>query len=159
MAQLYFITATDVNTHTDVQQNAVPEYFEPRLKRCQEDYIKPVLGVRLYEELCAAMAAEPGAPMPDNLDNLHEQIMPVHAQWVFYKSLTHMVVKATNKGLKPGEMQLSDAQYRTYREAVREEAESRTRDLRDWLEKHKADYPNYQAISAQAPRPIGGIVL
>lgn len=161
MAQEYFITAEEVTIHTDVQKNVDKQYFEPRLKRCQQEVIKPLLGSALYEELLDAFTAEQQevpVPMPEHLDTLHGQLVPVMAQHVFLKSLPHMVVKATNKGLKVGEMELSDAQYRHYRDAVTSEAESRSRDLTDWLEANKAAYPNYK-VAAVAARPIGGIVL
>ena len=162
MEQKYFITAAEVAIHTDVQKNVDSQYFEPRLGRVQEDVIKPLLGAPLYEELLDAFQAEQQevpVPMPEHLDTLHGQLVPVMAQHVFLRSLPHLVVKATNKGLKPaGELDLSDAQYRRYRDAVKEEAQSRSRDLSEWLEANKADYPNYKA-AAVSSRPIGGIVL
>ncbi|TPE44925.1 DUF6712 family protein [Pontibacter mangrovi] len=162
MEQKYFITAAEVAIHTDVQKNVDSPYFAPRLARVQEDVIKPLLGAALYEELLAAFLAkqqEVPVPMPENLAQLHAQLAPVMAQYVFLRSLPHMVVKATNRGLKPaGELDLSDAQYRRYRDAVEVEAQSRSRDFTEWLEARKADYPNYKAAALEG-RPIGGIVL
>lgn len=162
MPQPYFITAQDVKDHTDVQQNVDAQQLEPRFARCQEKYIKPVLGEALYEELEAAHQAEqhPDTPVPmaDNLDVLLEQIVPVLSQWVFFKSLPFMVVKATNKALTAATDSPCDAQYRAYAKEVKEEAEDRTEKLRQWLETNKGNYPNYMA-TMRAQRPIGGIVL
>ncbi|GAB2542410.1 DUF6712 family protein [Rufibacter soli] len=158
MAQKYLITAQDVKDHTDAQQNTDNQFFEPRLARCQEKYIRPVLGNALYEQLCDALEAEPETPMSEPLDKLHTQIMPVMAQWVFFKSLPFLTVKATNKGLATSQETPSDAEQRLYAKEAREEAEDRTNDLKAWLEKNKADYPNYNA-TPKASRPLGGIVF
>ncbi|MBA9076067.1 DUF6712 family protein [Rufibacter quisquiliarum] len=161
MAQKYFVTPEEVKQHTDAQQNVDNQLLEPRIPRCQEKYIKPVLGPDLYEDLDAALQAEQQempVTMPDHLDALLEQIVPVLAQWVFLKSLPFLTVKATNAGLKGLQDAPSDAEQRAYRKEVQEEAEDRTNDLKDWLELHKADYPNYMS-TAKTARPIGGIVF
>jgi len=161
MAQKYFITAQDVKDHTDAQQNTDEQYFEPRIARCQEKYILPILGPALYEELCAALEAEGRTvpvPIPDNLDELHAQVVPVQSQWVFLKSLPFLLVKAKNKGLEAEQNAVSDSQYRTYREEAQQEAVDRTKDLKAWLDKNKSRFPNYKP-AVLTPRPIGGIVL
>jgi hypothetical protein len=156
------ILAADVWRHTDVEQNAcTEENFGSRIVRAQEKHLQPVLGQPLYELLCDAFEAEKAsatAPMPERLDVLHTQMLPMLSQWLYLLSLPFLNVKTTRRGLDRSEVGIDSADYNKLEKAIRTEAEDRSNDLVKWLEACRTIYPEAPSCIPKRRRS-GGIVL
>ncbi|MCA8829442.1 DUF6712 family protein [Hymenobacter pini] len=151
----------DIAAHTDVEANVAPSYFEPRIVRAQEKYLVPVLGQPLYELLCDAYQAEqaqPAVPMPDRLDELHTELLPMLAQYVYLLSLPFLNLRTTNSGLVDSGQPLSPAAYNELKKSVQTEAEDRTADLKKWIEARRTTYPEAPPYTP-IRRRTAGIVL
>ncbi len=155
------IPAADIHLHTDVEKNVGLQLLEPRIVRAQEKHLVPVIGPVLYELVGEALAAEqasPSTPMPDRLDVLHTQLLPMLAQWVYYLSLPHLNVRTSNRGLDSSDQGVSPQAYNTLAKAIQTEAEDRTNDLQKWIDARRVDYPEAPSLTPKRRR-TGGIVL
>ena len=174
---IYYLTADDVKTNTELQEHIDPYLINPSIRFAQQTYIEPLLGQELAKALMIQVNLPPveptePTPLPDPQFTrnalLLDQIKLPLAWWSLYEAIPTIAFKMTTQGveIKSGKngtpASRNDIEY--MRENIRSRAEAYTARLKEYLLDNKADYPLYPASNLSChlndtTRVVGGIAI
>lgn len=147
MATIALISVTDMQPVVDVPDTLPVKYVEPHIKAAQEQYIKPLLGDALYEQLETQKNA--GTLTADNVA-LITAMTPLIIYRAYQVYLIFTGIKVTGMGLREYKEENSEPAPQPRRQAIQDyirgQAESETAQVKSYLQANKDRYPLLESV-------------
>lgn len=162
------ITAAQIRTITGINADVNgPQRIEPQIIPTTRQYIRPLLGSALYEELTDAVeaaAAEDPTPLTAEQTALLEVLRLALANYIVFDVWPGLQVHVTQAGVVQQTGQQSTTADRAAlsdaRDRYRVNAERYRLDAERFLVENAADYPLYVVpVSTPTPGLLGGLYL
>ena len=138
---------TEMMTSTEVSSQAINDnyfdtaYFDKYILTSQRKYVKPVLGVKYYDELLTQIAG--GTLTVDNTIIVNQFIKPMLAHYVVYEVYSKVHTQLTNQGAMENNTeqsnQASNFEYSQSRDFYINKADFWKKDMIEYIKEAKDD--------------------
>jgi hypothetical protein len=163
MTDVLFTSSAYVKQFSVLQQNVNDPIINVTLAKSQDKYIKPLLGLPLYNFLVTSIKQNNGLSglNPDYIDLVENHIVPTLVSWVIFESSLTLTFKFTNKSIGKFNDQFQEAssldEIKYLRGELRNEAEWYQRRLLKYLIENKDKFPQYteESYDLQSSKQTG----
>lgn len=144
------ITVNDIKTGTSISNSIKTEILQPFIELSELDFIKPVIGADLLEELKQQIGTGVTANTLTTLNRiLLSKIKPVNCYGAWFKFVRLGHYKQTEKGVTKQSSNDSESvdrdELNDLKKDLKEIIATYDKELRDYLEDNKTSYPLYNS--------------
>ena len=140
----YFVTENYIKTRTQISQNVDVADIAPNVQVAAIDYVRPILGLRFFDDLLTKYNAQTLSPDEEDLVEIMQKVIAFRAADITAPFISFSL---KNKGIQSqsGEYSASESiEVVNYiRNELQRHAATYEDELKEFLKLNKANYPLY----------------